>query len=1146
MDNFEPIDVKFLLNSDEVSKKSATIKSEITGIAQNAENHAAKANNSINKVFVNTEKKLQEQQNQLTTTKRKWNGLGNSINQLSREMPAFAVSAQTGILALSNNIPMLADEISRLRVENEALKASGQKTVPVWKQLIKSTFSFNTLLSIGVTLLTLYGKEVGIFIKALFKGKDVANAAKKSIDSLNNAFKSTDYQKAVEGLITVQSYLNSAKKGYLDKTDAVNKYNEVLGDTLGKVNSIAAAEKNLNTKAGAYVEAMLYKTAATLSLKEAAEKLVENAKKQFENQAKVDQAKENNTFDDGKTDEEILNETDPSKLNRNQRRKLSGLRNVVRKQKELTQEAAKEQKAAVDLATSLNDKAAELAKKLNIDLFGTKGKGVKSTVNDYEKLLQKITDLDKEYARKSLTSNEAEIQALKDKFSKMRKLVNDFNNDPKNKGEKIDGKQINTIEQRALNDLTYRHETEDLKEELLQKKQLFIDFEEFKKQFGVEKAKENFAEQIGEFEDYLQYVNSKIAENQTTINAVKTGVATGGEKERTGVLITEKDNAVNEQKVQFDKMLVQLRSFEIKRQQLIANYQEKRKKLIEKGFVNEAIELDQQHQQNLENLDAIYAKGTPQYKALMDGVSDLSTKAARTVIENARRMVQSLIDAGRLTENSAKEINKKIDNLENQISNNSSSVFGDIGSDAKEIAGAFAQLSEAVRDFDEDAANSLETMSDLANITGDLANAAAAVHSGDAVGAIVGLSGAISGILSIGAKVRESERLAREEIREWQAEIFAAQLAYNSELRKRIIDETRLNDLYESRVVNIQEELEANKKNAAQVIKDQEEVFSKLLKQKTIVDKKTEKSGGFLGIGKKTKTVDIKKTVAELLGAGEYVEKKIARGFSIWSFKPEDVALTDELFDKLEKINGEKPLTGDAKTAYEQLVKLREEYGSIEEAQRQLQIELKNQVTGTTAQSIGDAIKTAALEGRDTFASVADDIEGFLRNAIIAGMNTKIIEPEIQKLQDKLYDFLGDGVITQDEKDSFQQMYANVSEAANQYLDLVNQTGEDLFEDSTSALQGGIARQITEETGSELTGLMRGLFDITKQHAELFKIDHEFHKKVFDVNLQILEANEATARNTAATVDQLEQAVQELKNIKNNTQQSQTARDRGV
>lgn len=99
-----------------------------------------------------------------------FNGLQNSINQITREFPAFAVSVQTGILALSNNIPIFFDEIKRTRLEIAALRKEGKEVPSLLKQLMNSVFSWGTALSLGITLLTVFGKEIGEFIKALFKG----------------------------------------------------------------------------------------------------------------------------------------------------------------------------------------------------------------------------------------------------------------------------------------------------------------------------------------------------------------------------------------------------------------------------------------------------------------------------------------------------------------------------------------------------------------------------------------------------------------------------------------------------------------------------------------------------------------------------------------------------------------------------------------------------------------------------------------------------------------------------------------------------------------------------------------------------------------------------------------------------------------
>jgi len=60
-----------------------------------------------------------------------------ALTQVIREAPAFANSFATGISAISNNVPILIDEIKRLNVANKELAANGLKTVPVFSTLAK-------------------------------------------------------------------------------------------------------------------------------------------------------------------------------------------------------------------------------------------------------------------------------------------------------------------------------------------------------------------------------------------------------------------------------------------------------------------------------------------------------------------------------------------------------------------------------------------------------------------------------------------------------------------------------------------------------------------------------------------------------------------------------------------------------------------------------------------------------------------------------------------------------------------------------------------------------------------------------------------------------------------------------------------------
>lgn len=102
-----------------------------------------------------------------------WNGLNASVQQVARELPSLAVGWNAFFLAISNNLPIMADEIKRARDEFKALQESGQKGVPVWKQLTKSILNWQTALVVGITLLSVYGKDIMNWIESLFKAKEV-------------------------------------------------------------------------------------------------------------------------------------------------------------------------------------------------------------------------------------------------------------------------------------------------------------------------------------------------------------------------------------------------------------------------------------------------------------------------------------------------------------------------------------------------------------------------------------------------------------------------------------------------------------------------------------------------------------------------------------------------------------------------------------------------------------------------------------------------------------------------------------------------------------------------------------------------------------------------------------------------------------
>lgn len=115
-----------------------------------------------------------------------WDSLGISISQVVRELPAVAVSLNTFFLGISNNIPMVVDEINRLRKQNELLAAEGKEQISVTKSIVKSLFSWNTALVVLLTVFSMYGKEIITWIDRTFAGRDAAKSFEDALEDLND------------------------------------------------------------------------------------------------------------------------------------------------------------------------------------------------------------------------------------------------------------------------------------------------------------------------------------------------------------------------------------------------------------------------------------------------------------------------------------------------------------------------------------------------------------------------------------------------------------------------------------------------------------------------------------------------------------------------------------------------------------------------------------------------------------------------------------------------------------------------------------------------------------------------------------------------------------------------------------------------
>ena len=216
----------------------------------------------------------------------KFDGLNFSIQQIARELPVLAMSPQMFFLAISNNLPIFTDELAKARKEYQLLTEAGKSATPVWKRVLSSMFSWQTLLVAGITLLTVYGDEIVSWIGSLFTAKKALSETYQSLEEWQN--------KVSESAGTTLATLERLSMGWLQLGDnmeakeqyIINNKNEI--DKLGVViNDVNDAERVFNSSKDSFISAVMAKAQAAATMDIAAEEYKKALQKMLEADAKA-------------------------------------------------------------------------------------------------------------------------------------------------------------------------------------------------------------------------------------------------------------------------------------------------------------------------------------------------------------------------------------------------------------------------------------------------------------------------------------------------------------------------------------------------------------------------------------------------------------------------------------------------------------------------------------------------------------------------------------------------------------------------------------------------------------------------------------------------------------------------------------------
>lgn len=211
--------------------------------------------------------------------------------------------------------------------------------------------------------------NLGILNKQLDRTKELLNSS------------SNGFEKASSDINSMKQSIALAKEGLLDRTKVLKEYNDGLGQTMGKVNSLDEAERKMVEHGEAYIKMMILKTSAQLAYDESAKKLYEAA---------LERNKKESTFEKEVLDASIANVRSQADYEAQQRRIEQG-REARRKAR--IKEAQDEADIQKKIGDNLLKQAAEIAKANKFDYYG----GEEDPKKEKPKEVNRIEILKKQY-----------------------------------------------------------------------------------------------------------------------------------------------------------------------------------------------------------------------------------------------------------------------------------------------------------------------------------------------------------------------------------------------------------------------------------------------------------------------------------------------------------------------------------------------------------------------------------------------------------------------------------------------------------------------------------------------------------------------------------------------------------------------------
>lgn len=687
--------------------------------------------------------------------------------------------------------------------------------------------------------------------------------------------------------------------------------------------------------------------------------------------------------------------------------------------------------------------------------------------------LQKINDAEREFSNSTLSNNEKEIKSAKDKYNELRKVA-------KEAGLGAGAfARIDNLEKKETGSIQYNQGTEKLKTELDQQKQIFADFEAYKKEVGETFAKERYEKEL-EIAKATQDKAAKELAGLLTIQAVGGGL-TNNQQERLNLLIqslkAESDLKQEQQDKDLADALNATKTFEQKKKEIEAEFDRLKLALpADANYIEASKELERQKNEKIDAAKDEVIEKQKIFAEYYKGVEDLSDANAKRLVADTRKILEEIYKGGKISKDLYEKISKDLVSTSKAIDERLPKKLG-------ELASSLGGIANQVKNIDGGFGDMLGT---LANVVGSVGNIKSSIDAlkqaqgnGDLLGGLTAGLGIAGGVMSLiggvfdedNKRKAEQKRLEREQIDyannlqlkaiDAQTKAMERQLA----LIKDIYGAERLekygNALVELQKKQTQAALASSFKFENTGNKQEDEVIARLNRGesiKSIGDSALSKgAGGAIKVDK------------ALLGAVASVYDKINKGnlkmLTIDLSKPlEEIERLQQLLD-----NGKLDETTAANV--QSLITYTKQYQETLNA-------FKAETTGSTFEEIGNDIVDMFSRGEASAEDFGKSFQNIMRKYLLNTFKGQVMDKALQDYYNKFDEYAKDG-LNENEKNSLQSLYAQILEDNQKKFEQLQEvTGIDLTEKDISGSKNTLSGQIkgiTADQADLLAGQFGGL-----------------------------------------------------------------------